>query len=128
MNRWILCVVFLLANGCATTHPIAWKTLPDFDVSYDRAWSVVIDTVTEKNIQLDVVEKDAGYIKSTQMDWQGKRFNLIVKFTSKTPVRLKLQVMGSVYDPWWGVWYQTGIPDLEGQLLQEIEGRLRNAG
>lgn len=95
------------------------------NVPYDRAWNVVLDVITEKNIQLDVIEKDAGYIKSSKMSWNGKNFVLTVKFINKSPVRLKVQVAGEGYEPWMGSWYATGIPDLESVLLNEIEGRLR---
>jgi hypothetical protein len=121
-------ILILMIFGCATTYPISWKTLPDFNTTYDKAWEVVLDVITSKNIQLDVVEKDAGYIKSTQMSWGNKKFILTVRFASKSPVKVKLQVQGEVIEPFSGVVYPTGIPDLEKTLMDEIEGRLRRFG
>lgn len=125
MKKWLVVAIAFMGFGCATTYPVAWKTLPEFNTPYDNAWNIVMDVITEKNIQLDIIQKDAGYIKSTNMSWNGKNFVLVVKFTNKSPVNLKLQVMGTVYNKWTGQGLQTGIPDLEKLLLDEIEGRLR---
>jgi hypothetical protein len=122
----ILLSVFFF--GCAKQYPvvpIAWKTLPEFNVPYDKAWSTVLDVITEKNINLDVVQKDAGYIKSTKMFWNGQSFILSVKFYSKSPVIIKLEKMGTLYNNWTGAPIDTSVPSLEKILLDEIEGRLR---
>lgn len=114
--------------GCAKQYPVApvdWKTLPEFNVSYDKAWSTVLDVITERNIKLDVVQKDAGYIKSTAMFWNGQSFTLSVQFNNKSPVIIKLQTMGTLYNQWSGMPIETGVPSLEKVLLDEIEGRLR---
>lgn len=121
-------VMSILMFGCAKQKqypivPVDWKTLPEFNVSYDKAWSTVIDVITEQNIKLDVVQKDAGYIKSTAMSWNGQSFTLSVKFYNKTPVIIKLQTMGTLYKS--GRPIQTGVPSLEKVILDEIEGRLR---
>ena len=127
----LLLILFLgtLITGCAKQYPVvpvSWKTLPEFNVSYDKAWSTVLDVITEKNIELDVVQKDAGYIKSTSMYWGGQSFTLSVRFDNTSPVIIKLQTMGTLYNNWSGASINTGVPNLEKVLLQEIEGRLRN--
>jgi hypothetical protein len=127
----LLLILFLstLITGCAKQYPVApvsWKTLPEYNVSYDKAWSTVLDVITKKNIELDVVQKDAGYIKSTSMFWGGQSFTLSVRFDNKSPAIIKLQTMGTLYNNYTGAPINTGIPNLEKVLLEEIEGRLRN--
>lgn len=127
-NLISILLLIILVSGCAKQFPVvpvAWKTLPEFNVSYDKAWSTVLDVITEKNIKLDVVQKDAGYIKSTAMFWDGQSFTLSVKFNSKSPVIIKLQTMGTLFNNWTGMPIETGVPGLERVLLDEIEGRLR---
>lgn len=123
-----LILVILLIFGCAKQYPVvptSWKTLSEFNVPYEKAWSTVIDVITEKNIKLDVVQKDAGYIKSTQMFWNGQSFTLSVKFYEKSPVIIKLQAVGTLYNNWTGAPIDTGVPSLEKVIIDEIEGRLK---
>ena len=114
--------------GCAKQYPVvpaSWKTLPEFNVPYEKAWNTVIDVITEKNIKLDVVQKDAGYIKSTNMFWNDQNFTLSVKFYEKSPVIIKLQAVGILYNNWTGAPIDTGVPSLEKVIIDEIEGRLK---
>lgn len=112
------------ATGCAKTYAISWKTLPDFDVPYEKAWAVVLDTITE-DFDLEVAEKDAGYARSSYKVEGNIKYRVVAKFSSKSPVKIKIKVDGEKHNPWDGKWYETGFPDKEREYLEEFEGRLR---
>ena len=122
-NLSVIAGAALLFAACATTYPIVWKTTPTYNVQYDRAWNTVLNILLEKNINMDILQKDAGYMKSSLRYWNNKPFVLLVKFTSTSPVQVRVQVQGQAEG--FVNMVDTGIPDLENYILSEIDRRLR---
>lgn len=120
-----LLIALLSGVGCVAVHPVSWKTLPELRVGYDQAWAAVLDVITDRNIQLEVVDKEAGYIKSERVVDGQSAYIVAVKFVSQDPVKIKLQVSGVVFDPLTKRWQRTGFPSAEKELLDEIDARLR---
>jgi len=42
----LFCLVLTL-YACATGHEATWKTVPDTKIPFDRAWTIVVNTVSE---------------------------------------------------------------------------------
>ena len=54
-------LIFLFLLNCAST-PIRWVSTPEYsDLDYDKAWQVIVSTITE-DFEIDVIEKDSGYL------------------------------------------------------------------
>ena len=94
-------------------------------MSYEKAWSVVLDAITE-DFDLEIAEKDSGYVKSSYKTNGNVKFRVVAKFTSRSPVKIKIKVDGEKLNPWDGKWVATGFPEKERKYLEEFEGRLRS--
>ena len=88
----------LLLSGCATaprtfmrTHdePGIWKTVEIREgLNNDKIWEILVDTLSQK-YDLEVLEKDAGYIRSS---WKYSYFaggQVVDRYRSRIVVKVK---------------------------------------
>lgn len=136
MKKYIALVVvlFLFLVNCAST-PIRWVSTPEYsDLDYDKAWQVIVSTITE-DFEIDVIEKDSGYLMTAwksvsatmgeQLEGYEKAgVRVTCKVEKRDPFRLKLKVQRGVLDA--GSWQpKSGDEKWEQELLEEIKLRLK---
>ena len=136
MKKYIALVVvlFLFLVNCAST-PIRWVSTPEYsDLDYDKAWQVIVSTITE-DFEIDVIEKDSGYLMTAwksvsatmgeQLEGYEKAgIRVTCKVEKRDPFRLKLKVQRGVLDA--GSWQpKSGDEKWEKELLEEIKLRLK---
>lgn len=136
MKKYVALVVVLLLFlvNCAST-PIRWVSTPEYsDLDYDKAWQVIVSTITE-DFEIDVIEKDSGYLMTAwksvsatmgeQLEGYEKAgIRVTCKVEKRDPFRLKLKVQRGVLDA--GSWQpKSGDEKWEQELLEEIKLRLK---
>ena len=136
MKKYVALVVvlFLFLVNCAST-PIRWVSTPEYsDLDYDKAWQVIVSTITE-DFEIDVIEKDSGYLMTAwksvsatmgeQLEGYEKAgIRVTCKVEKRAPFRLKLKVQRAVLDA--GSWTpKSGDEKWEKELLEEIKLRLK---
>lgn len=136
MKKYVALVVILLLFlvNCAST-PIRWVSTPEYsDLDYDKAWQVIVSTITE-DFEIDVIEKDSGYLMTAwksvsatmgeQLEGYEKAgIRVTCKVEKRDPFRLKLKVQRGVLDA--GSWQpKSGDEKWEQELLEEIKLRLK---
>lgn len=127
-------LIFLFLLNCAST-PIRWVSTPEYsDLDYDKAWQVIVSTITE-DFEIDVIEKDSGYLMTAwksvsatmgeQLEGYEKAgIRVTCKVEKRDPFRLKLKVQRAVLDA--GSWTpKSGDEKWEKELLEEIKLRLK---
>lgn len=116
--------------SCAKTlHEATWKTLPELNVPYDQAWNVIVNTMA-KDFELEVIDKQSGYIKSgwktIDTCWAGlfyggwvpcTRVKAIVRVEERTPLKIKVKVEKERANPWTN--YQTWTKEGNDENLEK---------
>jgi hypothetical protein len=151
MKRLIMKRVFLILSlilsACATPREATWKTLPESNIPYDKAWTIVVNTVSEYFTDLETIDGQSGYLRSgwktTDTCWLGlykggkvpcKRARVIVRVEERTPFKVKVRVeqeevskTGTYFILGSGVkWVSTGNDEnLEREIMDTLMGRLR---
>lgn len=127
-------LLFLFLINCAST-PIRWVSTPEYsDLDYDKAWQIVVSTITE-DFEIDVIEKDSGYLLtawksvgltlSEQLEgWEKAGVKVTCKVEKREPFKLKLKVQRGTIEG--GTWTpKSGDEKLESELLEQIKLRLK---
>jgi len=128
------CFSLLIVIGCASS-PARWVSTREYtDTDYDRAWQIVVRTVTE-DFDVDVIEKESGYLLTT---WKPVTISTgeflegyteaAVRITCKVekyePFVLKLRAQRGVLKH--GSWQPRGTDDTwEKELLERIELQIK---
>lgn len=127
-------VLVLYLTNCASA-PIRWVSTPEYsDLDYDRAWQIVVSTITE-DFDVDVIEKESGYLMtvwksvtpSVSEQLQGYEkvgVRVTCKVEKREPFKLKLRVQRAILDA--GTWIpKSGDEKWEKELLEKIKLRLK---
>jgi len=136
--------LFLIVGicGCATTtREATWKTVPEVDMSYDRAWSIVVNAIGER-FDLETVDAQSGYLRSgwkvtdTCLAGLGlggyvpcQKSRVIARVEERNPFKVKIKVEKKEAKAYGGYnqWFDAGNNEQMGrEVLQDLSGRLRN--
>jgi len=139
MKRVIACLIPIFVLACATSKEARWRVVPEVDVPYEKAWQVVVNTVSER-FEIQTVDSQIGYLKTewkvTDTCWAGlgygaevpcKRERVVVRVLQKRPFRVKLKVekSESTVLSHYQSWILKGNDEqMERQLVEELSVRL----
>ena len=93
-------IVFL--SACATMEP-TWKTIPETTYSYDKAWPLIVNAVSDK-FDIETIDANSGYLRTawkTKNDFLGKpetRTRVVVKTESKSPLKFSFRAEKQNWD------------------------------
>ena len=124
----------LFLFGCVVTPQSAvWKTVPESSISYDKAWNIVVNGVTQY-FEIETIDGQSGYLRSA---WKVtkrvpffndpmKQSRVHVRVESRNPFRVKVKAEQQVWDDFGSRWVEKGNDEkIESEILQEISARLR---
>ena len=125
-------VLSLAISACVTAREATWKTVPEVNMPYDRAWLIVVNTITQ-HFDLETSDAQSGYLrtgwKNTGKDILGapiKKARVSVRVEEKKPFRVKVKVEKQEFEPLSEEWVITGNDDkMESEIMEELSGRLR---
>lgn len=128
-GRLVLLTLFL--SACATPEA-TWKTVPQSRVAWDRAWSIVVNAISQQ-FELEITDAQSGYLRT---GWKVTRTNLLgqpqerarvtVRVEERSPLSLKVKVEKQEVDIWTRNWADKGNHEkLEQEIMAELAGRLR---
>jgi hypothetical protein len=131
----------ILLSACATAREATWKTVPGANIPYERAWIIVVNTVSEY-FDLETIDGQSGYLRSgwktIDTCWAGifqggmvpcKRAKVTVRVEERSPFKVKVKVEKEKANPWtsYQTWVQDGNDErLQNEIMDTLAGRLRN--
>jgi hypothetical protein len=125
----ILGLIMFIVSGCATVPEATWKTVPAAEIAYDRAWGIVVNTVSQ-NFEIETVDANSGYLRTawkvtdTALGTPIERARVTVRVEERTPFKVKVKVEKQMQE--WGSWVDKGNhPKLESEIMSELAGRLK---
>ena len=127
----IIGLAFLI-SACVIAQEATWKTVPQTDIPYDRAWSIVVNAIAQ-HFELEASDGQSGYLRTgwkvTSRDFLGapiKKVRVHVRVEERSPFRVKVKVEKQEYEPFSEQWVVTGNDEqMEGEIMGELSGRLR---
>jgi len=136
---FLLCLTVTL-YACAAGLEATWKTVPETNISPARAWTIVVNTVSE-SFELETIDGQSGYLKSgwktTDTCWGGlvsggmipcEKSRVIVRVEDRIPFKVKVKVEKQTANPWtsYSVWAPNGNNErLEREIMETLQGRLK---
>ncbi len=131
-SKWLtIFALSLIISACVTAHEATWKTVPDTHMSYDRAWSIVVNAISQ-DFELETSDGQSGYLRTgwkvTGKDILGqpiKKARVHVRVEERNPFRVKVKVEKQELDPLSQEWVITGNDEkIESEIMGELSGRL----
>jgi len=130
----------LLLSACApASHEAEWQVVPKIDMSYDKAWPVVVRVITDR-FGLEVVDAQSGYLRSewkvTDSCWGGlaaggmvpcKRARVVIRVENKSPFIIKVKAEKSAGVPLsnYNRWVTQGNDKkMEQEVLENLHKQL----
>lgn len=121
----------LLLTACATPQS-TWKTVPETNMPYDRAWGITVNTVAQ-HFELDTSDAQSGYLRSS---WKvtnsflgipQRRVRVIARVEERKPFKLKLKAEKQEPNPWdANDWRLMGDDEQAAtEIMEELSGRLK---
>ncbi|HAV43291.1 TPA: hypothetical protein DCX15_04675, partial [bacterium] len=118
--------------GCAILpKEAAWKSIPETNYPYGKAWPLIVFTISEK-FDLAVIDEGSGYLRSAwkvKKNWLGKdetRTQVTVRVESKEPLRIRIRAKKQKWAVLIDNWQDAGNDKaLENELITELQTRLR---
>ena len=133
-SRLVIAALSLIISACVTmtAHEATWKTVPESKMPYDRAWSIVVNAVTQ-HFELETTDAQSGYLRTgwkvTDRDILGapiKKARVHVRVEERRPFTVKIKVERQEFEPLSEEWIITGNDEkMEGEIMGELSGRLR---
>ncbi len=132
-SKWLtIFALSFIISACVTAHEATWKTVPDTHMSYDRAWSIVVNAISQ-DFELETSDAQSGYLRTgwkvTGKDILGqpiKKARVHVRVEERNPFRVKVKVEKQELDPLSQEWVITGNDEkIESEIMSELSGRLR---
>jgi len=135
----LITILFVFA-GCATFQEATWKTVPEVNIPYERAWNITVSAVTEVFTDLETIDGQSGYLRSgwkvTDTCWGGlvrggkipcQQARVILRVEERTPYKIKIKVEKLELDKWtFTTWSLVGNdPVMENEIMETLRGRLR---
>jgi methionine-rich copper-binding protein CopC len=131
-SKWLTIVALsLVVSACVMAHEATWKTVPESNMPYDRAWSIVVNAITQ-HFELETSDAQSGYLRTgwkvTGKDILGapiKKARVHVRVEEKNPFRVKVKVEKQEFDAFSEEWVITGNDEkMESEIMGELSGRL----
>ncbi len=121
----------VIVSACVMAHEATWKTVPESNMPYERAWSIVVNTITQ-HFELETSDAQSGYLRTgwkiTGKDILGtpiKKARVHVRVEERNPFRVKVKVEKQEFDPLSEEWVITGNDEkMESEIMGELSGRL----
>jgi hypothetical protein len=120
----------LILSACVAARDAKWKTVPEVNMPYDKAWGIVVNAITQ-HFDLEISDAQSGYLRSewkiTERVWGRDilKARVSVRIENKKPFRVKVKVEKQEID-FFDVWITTGNDEtMENEILEELSGRLR---
>lgn len=63
IKRVVILALLFAISACVTARNASWKTVPEANIPYDRAWSIVVNAVAQ-NFELETTDGQSGYLKT----------------------------------------------------------------
>jgi len=140
MRYFLTTLSFLSLFACATAMEATWKGVPEVNMPYDRAWTIVVNTIAEK-FDIETSDAQSGYLRTgwkvTDTCWGGllaggkvpcKKTRVTVRVEERTPfkVRVKVEKMEATALSGYESWVPKGNDEvMEKEIIDELFGRLR---
>ena len=116
----------LLVSACALTREATWKTVPETQMPYERAWGIVVNAVSQ-HYDLENSDGQSGYLRTSWKVTDSllgtplRRSRVLVRVEERTPFKVKVKVEKQEPDPWnSNQWTLTGDDE---QMTTEIIDR-----
>ena len=131
-SKWVVFIMGFFLFGCVTPQSAVWKTVPEARMPFERAWSIVVNAVTQQ-FDLEISDGQSGYLRTgwkvTKRDILGspiKKARIHVRVEERTPFRVKVKAEKQEFNPFTEDWVVTGNDEeIEGEIMGELSGRLR---
>lgn len=139
ISLWDICfksfpviLLALIITACVTAREATWKTVPETNIAYERAWSIVVNAVTQ-HFELEVSDAQSGYLRTgwkiTGKDLLGtpiKKSRVHIRVEERSPFKVKVKTEKQEFDPLSEDWVITGDDEkIENEIMSELSGRLR---
>lgn len=132
--RCLTIVAFcFLSFACAMSREASWKTVPETQIPYERAWAIVVNAVSQ-HYDLENSDGQSGYLRTS---WKVTdsflgtplaRSRVLVRVEERTPFKVKVKVEKQEPDPWNNnQWMLAGDDEpMAAEIMGELSGRLRS--
>ncbi len=133
-TQFLTIVAFcLLASACTLTREATWKTVPEAQMPFERAWGIVVNAVSQ-HYDLENSDGQSGYLRTSWKVTDSflgtplRRSRALVRVEERTPFRVKVKVEKQEPDPWnQNQWIMTGDDEqMATEIIGELSGRLRS--
>ena len=125
--------VCLLTASCATPES-TWKTVPETNMPYERAWAITVNSVAQ-HFDLESSDAQSGYMRTS---WKvtnsflgipNRKARVLVRVEERKPFKVKIKVEKQEPNPWDNnQWRVTGDDEqMATEIMEELSGRLRSA-
>jgi len=121
-------VLSLIVSACVTAREATWKTVPDSNVPYERAWGIVVNTIAQ-HFELEISDGQSGYLRTQWKPTPGRESfetsRVHVRVEERSPFRVKVKVEKQENDVFLGKWMITGNNEqMESEIMSELSARL----
>lgn len=136
-----LLLVFLAMGlfACAMHQEARWKTVPEADIPYEKAWLIVVSSISEQFSDLETIDGQSGYLRSawkvTDTCWAGiafggfipcKQTRVVVRVEERNPFKVKIKIEKQEMNIITGIWSLKGNDEImEKEIMEGLSGRLR---
>ncbi len=125
--------VCVLISACNMTREATWKTVPEVQMPYERAWAIVVNAVSQ-HYDLENSDGQSGYLRTSWKVTDSflgsplRRSRALVRVEERNPFRVKVKVEKQEPDPWnENQWILTGDDEqMATEIMGELSGRLRS--
>lgn len=126
-------VVCVLASACNITREATWKTVPEVQMPYERAWAIVVNAVSQ-HYDLENSDGQSGYLRTSWKVTDSflgtplSRSRALVRVEERNPFKVKVKIEKQEPDPWnENQWILTGDDEqMATEIMGELSGRLRS--
>ena len=120
----------LLFVGCATIAPV-WKTIPETNYSYEKAWPIIVNSVSDK-FDIETIDANSGYLRTTwkvKKDWTGTpdtRTRVVVRTETKNPLKFSFRAEVEGYNTFLEEWQAKGNDEkIESEMQMDFSSRFK---
>lgn len=125
--------VCVLISACNMTREATWKTVPEVQMPYERAWAIVVNAVSQ-HYDLENSDGQSGYLRTSWKVTDSflgtplRRSRALVRVEERNPFRVKVKIEKQEPDPWnENQWLLTGDDEqMATEIMGELSGRLRS--
>lgn len=123
----------VFVSACNMTREATWKTVPEVQMPYERAWAIVVNAVSQ-HYDLENSDGQSGYLRTSWKVTDSflgtplSRSRALVRVEERNPFKVKVKIEKQEPDPWnENQWILTGDDEqMATEIMGELSGRLRS--